>query len=151
MGHDMSSVSFSCASQVNGFRCALIMYYAIAAPMILKLNLDCLGLAWTWTGHDRRKMLENLSFSNYFNKKSWKTFNFPRISKNFQQFPTFIMFFQLSNFLEVLGPGPSRSWALLGHSSWKTLKNNMFSNWSGRGRPRSGLHLAQDPPKSWKV
>ena len=41
----------------------------------------------------KQKMLKNLQFS-----------------KNFQEFPTFIMFFQLSNFLEGPGPGLGLAW-----------------------------------------
>ena len=111
-----------------------------------------MGLGWAWPGQSMSKnlwkpkvfqlfcgrmlekpsffqlywwrMLENLQFSNFFNQNSWKTFNFPRISKNFQEFPTFIMFFQLSNFLEGLGA-------------------------SLQSRPAPGL--AKDLPKRWKV
>ena len=42
-----------------------ITSYHAAVPMTLKASLDCLSLAWTWTGHGRTKMLENIRFSNF--------------------------------------------------------------------------------------
>ena len=47
-----------------------------------------LGLDQAWPGPGlglaRRKTMKNNSFSNFFDEKCWKTFNFPILSNNFQ-------------------------------------------------------------------
>ena len=76
-----------------------------ATPMTLKAKLGCLGCVWAWSGHPHSKPSKTLCFSNIFDQKYWKTFNFPIFSNIFQYFPIFIKVFQFSNILGGLGLG----------------------------------------------